>query len=91
MRADKQTSKHLLLAVVVTMVGMMLMLITIAFSWELWMVPIFVIGNGFVWFLHIGRIGSKALYENLCSGLLLIGFFFFGVHSVSLFDIPAVA
>ncbi len=91
MRADKQTSKHLLLAVVVTMVGMMLMLITIAFSWELWMVPIFVIGNGLVWFLHIGRIGSKALYENLCSGLLLIGFFFFGVHSVSLFDIPAVA
>lgn len=66
MRADKQTSKHLLLAVVVTMVGMMLMLITIAFSWELWMVPIFVIGNGLVWFLHIGRIGSKALYENLC-------------------------
>ncbi len=91
MRADKQTSKHLLLAVVVTMVGMMLLLITIAFSWELWMVPIFLIGNSLVWFLHIGRIGSRALYENLCVGLLLIGFFFFGVHSVSLFDIPAMA
>lgn len=91
MRTDGQTSKHLLLAVVVTMVGMMLMLITVAFSWEEWMLPVILIGNGLVWFLHIGRVGSETLYENLCVGLLLVGFFFFGVHSVSLFDIPAIA
>ncbi|MCI8538861.1 MAG: response regulator [Oscillibacter sp.] len=91
MKSERQTSKHLLLASVVTMVGIMLMVITIAFSWELWMVPIFLIGNSLVWFLHIGKYGSDELYENLCTGLLLIGFFFFGVHSVSLFDIPAVA
>lgn len=91
MREEGQTSKHLLLASVVTMVGMMLLLITVAFSWELWMVPIFLIGNAMVWVLHIGRIGSEQFYENLCIGLLLIGFFFFGVHSVSLYDIPAVA
>ena len=80
MREEGQTSKHLLLASVVTMVGMMLLLITVAFSWELWMVPIFLIGNAMVWVLHIGRIGSEQFYENLCIGLLLIGFFFFGVH-----------
>lgn len=91
MRGERQTSKHLLLASVVTMVGMMLMVITIAFSWELWMVPVFLIGNAMVWFLHIGKFGMEEFYENLCIGLLLIGFFFFGVHSVSLFDIPAVA
>ncbi len=91
MRVEGQTSKHLLLAGVVTMVGTMLMLITIAFSWERWMVPIFLIGNALVWCLHIGRFGSETLYENLCTGLLLVGFFFFGVHRVSLFDIPAVA
>ena len=55
MRADGQTSKHLLLAVVVTMVGMMLMLITVAFSWEEWMVPVIVIGTSLVWCLHIDR------------------------------------
>ncbi len=91
MRGEGQTSKHLLLASVVTMVGMMLMVITIAFSWELWMVPVFLIGNAAVWFLHIGKFAMEEFYENLCIGLLLIGFFFFGVHSVSLFDIPAVA
>lgn len=91
MREERQTSKYLLLAVSVTMVGMLLLVITIAFSWELWMVPVFLIGNAMVWLLHIGRFGLEELYENLCIGLLLIGFFFFGVHSVSLFDIPAVA
>ncbi len=91
MRAQGLTSKHLLLAIVVTMVGTMLLLITIAFSWEQWMVPIFLIGNALVWILHIGRLGSETTYENLCVGLLMVGFFFFGIHSVSLFDIPAVA
>lgn len=91
MRTKGQTSIHLLLASIVTIFGVMLILITIAMSWELWMVPIFVIGNSLVWVLHIGRIGSEAFYENLCAVLLMVGFFFFGVHNIILYDIPAVA
>ncbi len=91
MRAKKQTSLHLLLASIVTMFGIMLILITVAMSWEFWMVPVILIGNTLVWCLHIGRAGSETFYENLCAGLLMIGFFFFGVHRITLFDIPAVA
>ncbi|MCI8513350.1 MAG: response regulator [Lachnospiraceae bacterium] len=91
MRTKGQTSIHLLLAGIVTMFGIMLILIAIALSWELWMVPVILIGNTLVWCLHIGRIGSETFYENLCSGLLMVGFFFFGVHEATLFDIPAVA
>ena len=91
MRAKGQTSVHLLLAGIVTMFGVMLILITIALSWELWMVPVILIGNTLIWCLHIGRIGSETFYENLCSGLLMVGFFFFGVHEITLFDIPSVA
>ena len=91
MRTEEQTSVHLLLACIVTVVGMMLILTTIAMSWELWMIPIIVIGSSIVWFLHIGRAGSNILYENLCIGLLMIGFFFFGAHGSVLFDISAVA
>ena len=91
MRTEEQTSVHLLLASIVTVFGTMLILTTIAMSWELWMVPIIVIGNSIVWILHIGRVGSNILYENLCVGLMLIGFFFFGVHDTVLFDISAVA
>lgn len=91
MRAKGQTSVHLLLASVVTMFGILLILITISMAWEPWMVPVILIGNTVVWCLHIGRIGSDAFYENLCSSLLMIGFFFFGVHRATLFDIPGVA
>ena len=49
------------------------------------------IGCFIVWWFHIGRDGSEMLYENLCAGLMLIEFFFFGVHRDILFDIPVVA
>ncbi|MEY8338731.1 response regulator [Lachnospiraceae bacterium 62-35] len=91
MRTKGQTSIHLLLASIVTMFGVMLILIAMALSWELWMVPVILIGNTLVWCLHIGRVGSGTFYENLCFGLLMVGFFFFGVHEATLFDIPAVA
>lgn len=91
MSAKRQTSIHLLLACIVSLFGMMLILIIMAMSWEMWMIPVILIGNSLVWILHIGRTGSDTFYENLCSGLLLVGFFFFGVHTSTLFDIPAVA
>ena len=91
MRTKGQTSIHLLLASIVTMFGTMLILLTLSMSWEHWMIPIIVMGNTMVWFLHIGRAGTEGFYETLCAGLLLVGFFFYGVHSAVLFDIPAVA
>ncbi len=91
MRTKGQTSIHLLLASIVTVVGVMLILLTIAMSWEPWMVPVILIGNTLVWILHITRAGSEIFYENLCAGLLMVGFFFFGVHKIILFDIPAIA
>lgn len=91
MRARRETSIHLLLASIVTIFGVMLILIILAMPWEPWMVPVILIGNTLVWILHIGRAGSDSFYENLCVGLLMVGFFFFGVHTTTLFDIPAVA
>lgn len=91
MRAQEQAVRYLLLVSITTVYSAILILVTIAMSWELWMILLIVAGNFGVWFLHIGRIGSEKLYENLCAGLLLTEFFFFGVHSAILFEIPAVA
>ena len=91
MRAEDQTSSHLLLAAIITVFSGMLALVTIALAWEFWMVPLIAAGCFSVWLLHIARIGSDAFYENLCAGVLLTEFFFFGVHEAILFDIPAVA
>ena len=91
MRAEDQTSSHLLLAAIITVFSGMLALVIIVLAWEFWMVPLIAAGCFSVWLLHIARIGSDAFYENLCAGLLLTEFFFFGVHETILFDIPAVA
>ena len=91
MRAEEQISRHLLLAVIVTVFSAMLGLVTVVMAWELWMVPLMAAGCFSVWLLHIAKIGSNAFYENLCAGLILLEFFFFGVHASTLYEIPAVA
>ncbi len=91
MRAEEQTGRHLLLAVVTTVFSGLLSLITMSMAWEFWMVLLMTAGCFSVWFLHIAHIGSDMFYENLCAGLMMAEFFFFGVHEASLFDIPAVA
>ena len=91
MRAEEQTSRHLLLAVINTVFSGMLGIVSIFMAWEFWMLPLMAAGCLSVWFLHIAKLGSNALYENLCAGLMLTEFFFFGVHESSLFDVPAVA
>ena len=84
MRTDEQTSKHLLLAAIITVCSVMLILMTVIMEWELWMIPVILVGNTLVWCMHIGRFGSESFYKNLCAGLLMVGFFFFGVHPRSL-------
>ena len=91
MRAEEQTSRHLILAVITTVFSGVLSLITAVMAWELWMIALMAAGCFSVWFLHIARAGSDTFYENLCAWLMLVEFFFFGVHETSLFDIPAVA
>ena len=91
MRTEEQTGRHLMLAVITTVFSGVLSLITIVMAWEFWVVPLMVTGCFSVWLLHIARIDSVGMYENLCAGLILTEFFFFGVHESCLFDIPAVA
>ena len=50
MRTDEQTSKHLLLAAIITVCSVMLILMTVIMEWELWMVPLIVTGMFTVWF-----------------------------------------
>ncbi len=91
MRTEEQTSIHLLLAVIVSIFSAILVAVTVVFSWEMWMIPLILIGCVIVWSVHIERAGSGTLYRNFCAGLLMIEFFFFGVHQSTFYEIPAVA
>lgn len=88
---EEKTSRHLLLAVIITVLSSILSLVTLVMAWEFWVILLVTAGCFSVWILHIAKLGSDAFYENLCAGLMLAEFFFFGVHESSLFDIPAVA
>ena len=91
MRMEEKISQHLLLALIVTAFSGLLGLSALVMGWELWMLPLMMVGCCGVWSLHIARIGSDALLENLCAGLMLGEFFFFSVHESSLHDIPTMA
>lgn len=91
MRTETQTSMHLLMVSTISILAILLSAITVFRSWELWMIPLMLIGCLVVWWLHIGRIGTETQYENICTGLLITELFFFGVHKSSLYDIPLLA
>ena len=85
MKAEAQISMHLLMASTLSILSMLLGVIILVRPWEMWMIPLMIISCLVVWWLHIGRIGSEILYENICSGLLIIELFFLGVHESSPF------
>ena len=91
MRPEEQTSKHLLLAVIITVLSGILSFVTLVMSWEFWMILPITAGCFSVWILHITKLGADTFYEDLCAGVMLIEFFFFSVHESSLYDIPALA
>ena len=66
MRGNGQTGQHLLLAGVVTVFSVILIMLTIVMSWELWMVPLIMLSNFSVWFLHIGRLG-RGYFTKACA------------------------
>ena len=68
MRREEQTSIHLLMAGTVTMFSVVLSLIIVGISWELWMVPLLAVGCLVVWWLHIG----KDMYRDGADGILFL-------------------
>ena len=91
MRAEERISRHLLLAVITTVFSVMLSMVTVVMAWEFWTIPLMVAGCLSVWLLHIAKTGSDTFFEYLCSGLILLEFFYFGVHEDSLYNVPAMA
>lgn len=83
MRAEEQAGRHLLLAVITTVFSGVISFVTVVLAWEYWMIPLMAAGCLSVWLLHIAKFGSDTLYENLCAGLVLTEFFFFGVHKAN--------
>lgn len=87
-RADGKTNVHLVLAIIVSVFSLMLIVVTCTLSWEMWMIPLIILGLLLVWGLRIVPLVGEDAYEYLCSGIILFVLFFYGVHETSLFDLP---
>ncbi len=87
---EKQMGVHLLMAGMATVLSILVILVTFVMSWEMWMIPLICIGVIVIWGFHIGRIVSNKSYEYLCSGLMMVECFFYGVHEECLYDMPVV-
>jgi len=87
---EGQTGIHLLMAGIVSVFGILLIFITLVMQWELWTVPLVVMGILAIWVIHVGRLGTDAFYEYLCTGVMTIGFFYYGVHAAVLLDVPVI-
>jgi len=89
--AEEQTGIHLLMAAIVSVFSVLLILVTIVMKWELWIIPLALMGIVAIWSIHIGKMVADTHFEYLCVGWMLIGFFYYGVHADSLFDMPMIA
>lgn len=87
-RTEGKTDVHLVLAILVSVFSLLLIVVTCTLSWEMWMVPLIILGLLLVWGLRIVPLAGEDAYEYLCAGIILFVLFFYGVHETSLFDLP---
>lgn len=89
-KIQERTGTHLLMAGIISAFSILLIFITLVMSWELWTIPLIFIGIFMIWFLHIGKFVSDKLYEYISIFFIVVEFFYYGIHSECLFDIPFI-
>lgn len=87
-QTELKTSIHLMMVVVVTIFSIMEIVVINLLSWEMWMIPLVIIAIIAIWTFHIVGSISEESFEFMCIGIILVLLFFYGIHDVSLFDLP---
>lgn len=87
-QTELKTSIHLMMVVIVTIFSIMEIVVITLLSWEMWMIPLVIIAIIAIWTFHIARSVSEESFEFMCVGIILVLLFFYGIHDVSLFDLP---
>ena len=81
---------HILILAIYTIFSLMLIGESILMSWEIWALPLIVMGVGTSWWMHI----SQSIHEKarlwFYAILWMTEFFFYGIHFTSMFDMSAI-
>ncbi len=87
---EKQRATHLLILFCYTILSCMLIGESLLLGWETWAVILLPIGVIAGWTLHIGNKLSMAVRLDIYSVLMMLVFFFYGIHETSMFDLAPV-
>lgn len=88
-KSDK-TGSHLLMAGIVSIFSVLLIVMAIGMSWETWIIPFIIIGVLAVWGIHIGKLSTETRFEYLCTGIMIVEFFYYGSHAGYFLEIPVI-
>ena len=86
--AEEQMGIHLLMVCMASIFSAVLLGLTMVMAWEMWIIPMILIGILVIWCFHIGRFVTEHTYEYLCTGFMIVECFYFGVHQESFTSMP---
>lgn len=84
---EKQRSTHLLLLLYYTILSLALIGESLLMGWERWAVVLLPVGVIVCWTMHIRNRLSSAIRLDIYSALMMLVFFFYGIHESSMFDL----
>lgn len=85
---DVFRSSPLMILITYTVLGVALIAETILMSWELWAIPIIVASIIICWGLHITQFMSHKVRLYISTMLMMVCYFFYGIHITSTYDMP---
>lgn len=87
---EKQRAAHLLILLCYTIFSCVLIGESLLLGWEMWVVVLLPIGVIAGWTMHIRNRMPMALRLDIYSFLMMLVFFFYGIHETSMFDLAPV-
>ncbi len=87
---EKQRAAHLLILLCYTILSCVLIGESLLLGWEMWVVVLLPVGVIAGWTLHIRDRLPMAVRLDIYTVLMMLVFFFYGIHETSMFDLAPV-
>ena len=87
---DAFKSSPLMVLISYTVLGSALIMETLLLGWETWAIPLIAFSVIICWGLHITQFMSHRVRLYTCTLLMMVSFFFYGIHITSAYDMPLV-
>ncbi|MBR5178092.1 MAG: response regulator [Lachnospiraceae bacterium] len=88
LEGDVFRASPLMILITYTVLGIALIAETILMSWELWAIPIIAASIVICWGLHITQFMSHKIRLYISTILMMVCYFFYGIHITSTYDMP---